>query len=117
MEKRIKLTIDDTLAFYNDFVGDYVFNQNNTQTNSYYLRVPLQSLENGQLNVNWLSKFYDYLYGVNWRVGNDDGSRYMPLKAVVEFIGDEQLNDWIVQRTCYLMNIDGQISELTPQEF
>ncbi len=117
MEKRIKLTIDDTLSFYNDYIGDYTFNENNIQINDYFIKVPLNWLENGQLTADALEKFYAFLYGETWRSGNDDGSRYLPLKAVVTFINDEQKDEWLAKNQCYIANDNGTISELAPQEF
>ncbi len=117
METRIKLTIDDTLSFYNDFIGDYVFNDNNIQTNDYFLRVPPVWLENGQLNSNALERFYDFLYGSNWRAGNGDGSRYLPLKAAITLLNDLQKDEWLTKRNCYVANLDGTFGEISSQEF
>jgi len=117
METRIKLTIDDTLSFYNDFIGDYVFNDNNIQTNDYFLKVPLGWIENGQLNSNALGRFYNLLYGPNWRAGNGDGSRYLPLKATVIFLTDQQKDEWLTKRNCYIANNDGSFGEISSQEF
>ncbi len=117
MQKRIKLTIKDTLAFYNDYIGDYTFNENNVQTNDYFVKVPLDWLENGQLISGALNSFYDFLYGATWRMGNEDGSRYMPLKATVTFVGDEQKADWLTKNYCYQVNENGLFTEITVQEF
>ncbi|MCU0239396.1 MAG: hypothetical protein MUC29_08135 [Pyrinomonadaceae bacterium] len=117
MLKRIKLTIDDTLAFYNDYVGDYTFNENNIQTNDYFVKVPLDSIENGQLTDVVLNAFYDFLYGANWRYGNEDGSRYMPLKSTVTFINDEHQNEWWAKNYCYQANEDGKFSQMSPKDF
>lgn len=117
MQKRIKLTIDDTLSFYNDYIGDYTFNENNVQSNDYFIKVPLDWIENGQLTASTLEKFYGFLYGENWRSGNEDGSRYMPLKATVTFIGDDGMDEWFVKNHCYLANFDGTISTISPKDF
>jgi hypothetical protein len=115
--KRIKLTIDDTLAFYNDYIGDFIFNENNVQTNDYFVKVPIEWLQNGQLTDNALQAFYDFLYGANWRMGNEDGSRYMPLKATVTFIGDEHQNEWWAKKHCYQGNLDGTFSTISQKDF
>lgn len=117
MEKRIKLTIDDTLSFYNDFIEDYTFNENNIQTNDYFIKVPLNWIENGQLTASALERFYAFLYGVTWRSGNEDGSRYMPLKAVVTLLNEEQKEEWLAKNQCYIANDNGSILDLAPQEF
>ena len=117
MQKRIKLTIEDTLSFYNDYVGDYVFNENNIKTLDYFIKVPLDWIENGQLTAPALEKFYAFLYGETWRNGNDDGSRYLPLKATVQFVAEDGINEWFSKKHCYIANENGTISTITPQEF
>ncbi|HRH45132.1 MAG TPA: hypothetical protein PKY82_26070 [Pyrinomonadaceae bacterium] len=117
MQKRVKLTIDDTLSFYDDYIGDYIFNENNVRTNNYFVKVPLEWLENGQLTVYGLERFYEYLYGTTWRMGNDDGSRYLPLAAGITFLNDEQKDEWLIKQYCYSINLDGSVLKISPEEF
>ncbi|MBS1793792.1 MAG: hypothetical protein JSS81_08055 [Acidobacteria bacterium] len=86
-EKKIKVTIRDTLAFYDDFVGDYVFNPDNSVVRDYSLDAAPEWLTDGRLNETGKEAVLRYLYGDGWRSGNGDGSRYQILEFSSELVG------------------------------
>lgn len=112
----VRLTITDTLGFWDDYLGDYLFNPTNSQTFTNWYRVPDEWLENGRLVPDRREHLLAHLYGANWRLGNEDGSKY-----VVLTIDEQELSDaeraqqlWVsTQGTCYAVNDDGTIDKVS----
>lgn len=71
---RVILTIDDTLAFWDDTVEDFVFDPTHAQRRSLVAQGISGTLTPGQLDA-----LFRYWYGDQWQLGNDDGSKYVVL--------------------------------------
>ncbi|HQU85142.1 MAG TPA: hypothetical protein PKY59_18525 [Pyrinomonadaceae bacterium] len=117
MDKRVKLTINDTLAFYDDYVGDYVFNESNVQTYDYFFKVPSEFLAGEHLNENSINLILKFLYGENWQSGNEDGSRFMILQTKSQLLSDANADEWLSRSYCYSVDETGKVSKISPQEF
>ncbi|MBL1178665.1 hypothetical protein [Pantanalinema sp. GBBB05] len=114
--KYLRLTITDTLGFWDDDLGDYLFDPANAKTITYWYRVPDVWLEKGVLGSERREILLEHLYGINWRLGNEDGSKYI----VLTIDEHELLDVEAVQRlwsstanTCYAVNPDGTIEQVS----
>jgi len=72
--ERLVLTIEDTLGFWDDHVGDYVFNSTRAQRASLVVQGVSGTLAPAQLDA-----LFRYWYGDRWQLGNDDGTKYVVL--------------------------------------
>lgn len=117
METRVKLTIGDTLAFYDDYVGDYVFNESNVKTYDYFFKVPSEFLTGEHLSENGIDRILEFLYGENWQAGNEDGSRFMILQTKSQLLSDANADEWRDRSYCYKIGEKGDFSKISPQEF
>jgi hypothetical protein len=72
------------------------FYKASTYACNYYCLVPRDWTENGEMKKDYLERFYERMYGVTWRAGNDDGSRYVVDFAFSKILSDENLKaaDW-----------------------
>jgi hypothetical protein len=112
----LRLTITDTLSFWDDYLSGYISAPASSQTFTNWYRVPDEWLENGTLVGERREHLLAHLYGSNWRLGNDDGSKY-----VVLTIDEHELSDaervqrlWVgTKNTCYAVSDDGTIEKLS----
>lgn len=78
-EIKVKVTIKDTLAFYNNYVEDYTFNPDNSLVGEYFYDVPAEWWTGSNLTEYAVEEILKRIYGDNWRSGNGDGSKYQVL--------------------------------------
>ncbi len=71
----VVLTIDDTMAFWDDTVEDYVFDP----THAHRRALVVQLAAGTTLAPAQLEAIFRYWYGDTWALGNDDGSKYVVL--------------------------------------
>lgn len=116
MEVRLQVTIQDTLGFYDDYLGDYAFNPQNTATNTYWLKVPADWLANGAVLAAKWELFLQYLYGTTWRLGNEDGSKYIIISQKAE-IWTSEAQPWLEKKRCYGVDVNGRIEPLAVGAF
>jgi hypothetical protein len=82
MPIRIEVTIKDTMAFWNNALETHTFNPNGyCPTNTYVFEVPDAWIADGVLTAAGLERVFVHLYGPSWRVGNEDGSKYIVLES------------------------------------
>ena len=100
MTRRIKLTIRDTLAFYRQSLGDYTFNPEVSQTQSYWFALPDAALDDKDNVVpQFREPILQAIYGKSWRRGNADGSKYIVLhiEPAVPTPQEEKERPWKMQ--------------------
>jgi hypothetical protein len=114
------LLIRDGLGFPSGFVSkaDYALN--------IYYHVPSDWTDGGELNAAGQEKIFEFLYGADWRNGNDDGSRYVVINSFSTILeGDavkntpwEEMTDTKeVHYRFYLAGEDGTIRSVKSAEF
>jgi hypothetical protein len=109
--KTLELTLEDTLAFDHD--GVWVPGAR-TQKTTWFARVPGALFEGGQVARAVEEAFFSQIYGASWKLGNGDGSRYMPLTLSARELSDDEVaaQPWVAQRrTLYVFGDDGALKE------
>src|SRR5438132_8916560 len=80
MPIRVEVTIKDTMAFWQDELGTWVFDPDGrAPTRSYVYAVPEAWVGDGALTSDGVARVHAHLYGADWKNGNGDGSCYMVL--------------------------------------
>jgi hypothetical protein len=119
--RRIKLTIRDTLAFYRESVGDYTFNPEVSQTQSYWFALPDTALdEKDNVVPQFREPILQAIYGKTWRSGNPDGSKYIVLhiQPNIPTPQEEQERPWKSERiTCIAMTEEGKSQAVDAERF
>lgn len=82
----VNVSITDTLSFWRDDVGTYVWNPKLSTTVFRDFEVPQAWVRDGKLVPDAFERIYEYFYGPRWREGNADGSRYVVLEAESEVV-------------------------------
>src|SRR5882724_1188829 len=111
----LKITITDTMSFWDDYLCDYVFNPSNSKTFTGWYRVPEDWLREDGLIPERQEKLLEYMYGATWRSGNDDGSKYVVLKMEEHKLTDAEIAErpWLVTReSCYSISSDGTTAQI-----
>jgi hypothetical protein len=117
--KYLRITITDTLGFWDDYLETYVFNAEQGKSYTGWYRLPDEWITNGELKPDRREAVYRYWYGETWRQGNGDGSQY-----VVLAIDEHELNaDEVAHRvweqrgkTCLAIDRDGRISRIDAKQ-
>lgn len=95
-------------------------------TCNFFCRVPREWTDGEKIKEMYLEKIYQQVYGANWRMGNDDGSRYVVIDSfskaltpevarTTQWSGTENTKDnhfWF-----YLAQPSGAVRKVTAQEF
>ena len=84
--RKIRVTIKDSLGFWNESLGMHVPNPGYTPTNTYVWEVPDAWVAGDQLAEGRLEDVFKHVYGDRWRLGNDDGSMYFVLESKVDVL-------------------------------
>jgi len=112
----LKVTITDTLSFWDDFLESHTFNPNNSSTIAGWYQVPDGWLSaEGDLPEEKREVLFKYLYGPTWRSGNEDGSKYVVLKCDVHRLTDAeaQLRPWATgKESCYVVGADNTVTKV-----
>ena len=112
----LRLTITDTLSFWDDELSGYIHDPANSQTFTSWYRVPDEWLENGTLVPSRREHLLAHLYGSNWRLGNDDGSKYVVLTLDEHELSDAERAQRLwssTKDTCYVVSDDGTIERVS----
>ena len=121
MTRRIKLTIRDTLAFYRESLGDYTFNPEVSQTQSYWFALPDAALDDKDNVVpQFREPILQAIYGKTWRRGNPDGSKYIVLhiQPAVPTAQEAKDRPWKTDRfTCIAIGENGDSESVEPDRF
>ena len=88
--KYLRMTITDTLGFWDDDVGSHVFNPSNGMTFTSWFRVPDNWLSGGEISAERRETLLRHLYGDTWRSGNEDGSLSVVLASDLHVLTPEE---------------------------
>lgn len=120
MTTYMRLTLTDTLSFWNDYLGTYLFNPEHTQTFIAWYKLPDDWFEENKLKDDKLNVIFKHIYGENWLLGNGDGSRYQVLDVKEYILSNEESaqKPWLNEKmTCYVLSDNGSINKCQPDEF
>jgi len=115
--KYLRVTITDTLGFWDDYLGDYTFNPDQAKTFINWYRLPDDWLPDGALPAERREQILAHLYGADWRQGNGDGSKYIVLNLDEHALLDAEQAEraWTKSAgTCYAVEAAGQFARLSP---
>ncbi len=79
------VTVKDGLALPSGFISQASYACN------FFCRVPESWIQGDTLKSDHLEKIYEQVYGQNWRMGNDDGSRYVVLDSSVKILAPDEV--------------------------
>ena len=116
----LRLTITDTLSFWDDFLENYTFNPENSRTFTTWYRLPDEWFGDNALVVDKREVLLQHLYGETWRAGNDDGSRYQILRAESHLLNSEEVDERPWAQTgepCYASSGQGALEKVEPSAF
>jgi len=114
------LIIQDGLGFPSGFVSEASFKLN------IFCRVPPEWTTGDQLKTDSREKIFEFLYGANWRTGNDDGSHYVVIDSFSKVFDEETVKNTRWESTentddnhykFYLVGVDGAIRSVKEEEF
>jgi hypothetical protein len=114
------LVIQDGLGFPSGFVSEASFKLN------IFCRVPPEWTDGDQLKSDSREKIFEFLYGANWRMGNDDGSHYVVIDSFSKVFDEETVKNTRWEGTentadnhykFYLVGDDGAIRSVKEEEF
>jgi hypothetical protein len=86
MGRRLRVTIKEAMAFWNDDLFAFVPNLTYTPVNVFVVEVPNAWVEGERLVEGKIDRVYAGIYGEDWRAGNEDFSRYEVLESHVEVL-------------------------------
>jgi hypothetical protein len=115
--KYLRMTITDTLGFWDNYLETYVFNADRGKTLTSWYRLPDDWTRDGALLPDRLEQLLRYRYGDAWRSGNGDGSRFVILKLDTHELTSSEVaqRPWErVREACYAVDADGEISGVDP---
>lgn len=119
-KKTLLLLIQDGLGFPSGFVSEASYKLN------VFCRVPQSWTDGDILKPEAREKIFEFLYGANWRMGNDDGSRYVVIDSFSKVFDEETVKNTRWEATentdkdhyrFYLVGEDGAISSVKAEEF
>ncbi len=114
------LIINDGLGFPSGFVSDAKYTLN------IFFRVPASWAIGGKLTQEAQERIFRFLYGENWRMGNDDGSFYVVRDSNSNIFDEETVKNTKWEGTTdtdenhyrfYIAGEDGTISSVKEEEF
>lgn len=115
----LKLTITDTMGFWEDFLGDYIPNPNHGKTFTDWYRIPDDWVRDGNLIPEKREALLRHLYGESWRLGNGDGSKYVILKIDEQVFTNDEVTarPWLAGREkCYSVGAAG-VTDIDTDKF
>jgi len=119
MTRRIKLTITDTLAFYDPSVKDYTFDPQTAQTTTYWFALADGAIRGNEIRPEYRETLIRAIYGEHWRHGRD-GSKYVILSVqpTLPTLQEESECPWVSDRApCVVLAPDGVSREVAASEF
>jgi hypothetical protein len=119
MTRRIKLTITDTLAFYNPSVKDYTYDAETTQTTTYWFALPDGAIHGNEIRPAYRETLLRAIYGESGRQARD-GSKYIVLSVqpTLPTLQEESESPWVHDNSpCVVLAPDGVSREVAPVDF
>lgn len=120
VSKTALLIVQDGLGFPSGFVSEAGYKLN------IFCRLPSDWTDGTQIKPEAREKIFEFLYGANWRMGNNDGSRYVVIDSFSKIFDDETVKNTRREGTkntdedhyrFYLVEADGTIRSVTAEEF
>lgn len=114
------VTVQDGLMLPSGFISQASYKCN------FFCRVPADWIEDGKLKPDRLENVYEKVYGQNWRIGNDDGSRYVVIDSAVKILSPDEAasTDWSEFETTkdnqywfYIVDAAGEIENVKADGF
>jgi hypothetical protein len=115
----LKLTITDTMGFWDNYIESYTFNPENSSTFTNWFNLPDEWWQGRTLAPEREESIFRHIYGDNWRMGNGDGSQYVVLKTEEHRLTDEEAKarPWEgTNETCYVLDEDGKPVKVDPDK-
>lgn len=93
---------------------------------NFFCRVPAEWTDGEKIKAEYLEKIYQRVYGVGWRMGNDDGSRYVVIDSFSKVFTPEvaRSTQWSgTQNTkenhfwFYIVDERGEVKSVKAEEF
>lgn len=118
--KTLLIVVKDGLMFPSGFVSEA------SNTCNFFCRVPSDWTDGEQLKPEYLEKIYQKVYGVNWRMGNDDGSKYVVINSFTTIFTPEVARTTQWSGTVngngnsywfYTVDERGELQKVTAEEF
>ena len=133
-ERRVRLRMKDTMAFYSHELETFVFDPEKATTTTWWFRVPRTWLEKGRLRNERYRHLYDSIYGgdyITWRdlqrdiegggeMWEEEGAMYYVLEAEARALkpAEEAKRPWLRKKsTLKRLTEDGQALELEREAF
>lgn len=116
----LKLTITDTLSFWDNYLEDYVFNRKQSKTFTIWYRLPDEWFSDRDLLPDKREALLQHLYGKTWRLGNGDGSRYVVLAFEGHLLSLTEVAErpWVqAEGSCYALGDDGTLMKVERMAF
>ena len=120
MTRRIKLTITDTLAFYDHALADYAFDPDNSRTTVYWFALPDTAFNGNDLRPECREPLLQAIYGPGWRRRNAEATRYIVLhvRPSLPTPEEEPTRPWLAERAqCLVITEDGLCESVAAGEF
>jgi hypothetical protein len=111
----LKLTITDTMGFWDNYIESYAFNPERSKTFTNWYRLPEEWWDGDKLDPSRKESLLRHLYGENWRMGNGDGSQYVVLKSEEHRLSaeEEKARPWEgTSEACYALGEDGALATI-----
>ncbi len=115
----LKLTITDTMGFWDDYIETYVFNSERSSTFTNWYRLPDEWWLGDALDPERSEALLRHLYGDSWRLGNGDGSQFVVLARDAHRLSDDEARakPWQGTReTCYVVSATGVVTKVEPEQ-
>ncbi|MCS7079575.1 MAG: hypothetical protein NZ585_05930 [Chloracidobacterium sp.] len=116
--KYLRVTINDTLGFWDDNLGTHVFNPNFKQTFTVWYRVPENWVMEGTVGAERREAIFRHLYGDSWRLGNADGSKYFVLACDIHVLTPPEVEQrpWLTTaQPCYVVAEADTVEKVSPE--
>ena len=113
----LKLTITDTMSFWDNYIEDYVFSTEQSKTFTTWYRLPEVWFRDSVLVAEKRDALLKHLYGETWRLGNGDGSRYVVLALEDHMLSLSEVADRPWARaggSCYALGDNGTLANVEP---
>ena len=117
--KYLRLTITDTMGFWDDYLETYVFNADRSRSFTSWYRLPDEWIANGELIPNRREAVFRYWYGETWRLGNGDGSQYVVLAINEHVLSADEVTQrvWeIAGEPCFAIDTNAGISRVDARQ-
>jgi hypothetical protein len=118
--KYLRLTITDTMSFWDNYLETYLFNPDIGKSFTNWYRLPDEWIINGKLTPDKLESVFCHLYGATWRSGNGDGSQYMILETDQHELSAEEVVQRVWEQTgesCFTIGDDASIFRIDAKQF